>query len=140
MSTSRPVIILEDDIDEQELLAEAFKNINVEHPLRFFADGESFLHYLHTTVENPFLIISAINLHKLNGLEVRKQIQADDYLKSKGIPYIFFTVKDDRKVIHEAYNLTVQGYFIKKDKMEAIEKQLALIIDYWKQCRHPSNL
>ncbi|HEX8333486.1 MAG TPA: response regulator [Segetibacter sp.] len=130
---------MEDDIDEQELLAEAFNNIRVQYPLKFFSDGESFLQYLNTTSENPFLIFSAVNLHKLNGLEVRKQIQASEVLKKKGIPFIFFTVKDDMKVIRVAYDLTVQGYFIKGNTMNAVEKQLALIIDYWEQCKHPSS-
>jgi response regulator RpfG family c-di-GMP phosphodiesterase len=136
---SNPIIILEDDEDEQELLSEALKNINCSFPLKFFKDGESFLSYLKTTADAPFLIISAVNLYKLNGLEVKKQIQSDDFLRSKGIPFIFYTVKDDLRVINEAYNLTVQGYFIKGNTMSTVEKQLMLILDYWMQCKHPRN-
>ncbi len=126
-------------MDEHELLAEAFKNINVLYPLKFFTSGEEFLQYLITTADNPFIIFSAVNLHKLNGLEVRSKIQSNELLKSKGIPFIFFTVKDNKKVIKDAYDLTVQGYFIKSNTMGAVEKQLALIIDYWKQCKHPNS-
>jgi DNA-binding response OmpR family regulator len=140
MNTSSPIIILEDDIDEHELLAEAFKNIQVQYHLKFFTDGEAFLQYLNTTSENPILILSAVNLHKLNGLDVRRQIQANEYLRKKGIPFIFFTVKDDSSVIMKAYDLTVQGYFIKENSMDAIQRQLKLILDYWNECRHPSNL
>jgi DNA-binding NarL/FixJ family response regulator len=71
---------------------------------------------------------------------VRRQIQASEYLREKGIPFIFFTVKDDSSIIHKAYDLTVQGYFIKENTLDAIQQQLSLIIDYWKQCRHPSNI
>lgn len=139
MSKNNPIIILEDDIDEHELLAEAFKNINVLNPLKFFTDGELFLQYLNTTSANPFLIFSAVNLQKLNGIDVRRHIQATDFLRSKGIPFIFFTVKDDKKVINQAYDLTVQGYFIKANTMDAVEKQLSLIVEYWKECRHPNS-
>ncbi len=61
------------------------------------------------------------------------------YLKSKGIPYIFFTVKDDLKIIREAYDLTVQGYFLKGSSMQEIENELKLIIVYWEKCKHPNN-
>jgi CheY-like chemotaxis protein len=138
MEKNSPIVILEDDVDEQELLTEAFNNIDVLNPIKFFIDGEAFLQYLRSTFDNPFLIISAVNLHKLSGLEVRRQIQADDRLKSKGIPFIFYTVKDDIRVIKEAYDLTIQGYFIKGNIMNDVEKQLSLIVDYWSQCRHPN--
>lgn len=139
MLVSHPILILEDDIDEQELLTDAFNNIKVSNPIKFFADGEAFLDSLMTTADNPFLILSAINLHKLNGLEVRSKIQQNEFLKSKGIPFIFFTLTDDADIIHKAYDLTVQGYFIKGNSMAAVEKQLSLIVDYWRQCRHPNN-
>ena len=138
MNTKNPIIILEDDTDEHELLADVFENIGVANPLKFFTDGELFLNYLKSTSENPLIIISAINLHKMDGLQVRAYIQADATLKSKGIPYIFFTVKDDQRIIAKAYDLTVQGYFIKGSTIDALERDLKLITDYWKASRHPN--
>src|SRR5688572_3957961 len=139
MKDTRPIIILEDDTEEHELLSDAMSNVGIINPLKFFTDGEEFLNYLTTTIDNPLIIFSAINLQKMDGVEVRRQIQSNEFLKSKAIPYVFFTVKDDKKIIEEAYDLTVQGYFIKGSTMEALEKDLRLIVDYWKKSRQPNE-
>lgn len=39
--------IIEDDGDDQELLAEVFEKLNYEHKVIFFSDGEKALDYLN---------------------------------------------------------------------------------------------
>lgn len=138
MNSRKPIIILEDDADEHELFLEAFHNIGCQYPLKFFTDGEEFLRYLSTTPDNPLMIISAVNLYKMDGLEVRQHIQSNDALRQKGIPFIFLTVKDDRGIIKKAYDLTVQGYFVKGSTLHDLQTDLDLILTYWKKCRHPN--
>jgi DNA-binding NarL/FixJ family response regulator len=139
MSIKGPILILEDDEDDEHIFTAAFKNIGVANELKFFTNGEAFLHYLYHTSDKPFILISSFNLKRMSGLEVRRQMQADDFLRSKGIPFIFFTLRDDPEDVQKAYDLTVQGYFVKQDRIEDMEKQIRLIVDYWMNCRHTNS-
>jgi CheY-like chemotaxis protein len=73
MNRNRPIIIIEDDDDDQELLTEAFKRLQYVNELHFFSDGHKALAYLNESDVIPFIILSDINLPKLDGFALRKR-------------------------------------------------------------------
>ena len=81
-----PIIIIEDDSDDQELLTEVFQKLNYGNKVIFFSEGEKALDYLNTTTEPPFLILSDINLPKLDGIALRRKLKTDARLSNKCIP------------------------------------------------------
>jgi CheY-like chemotaxis protein len=137
-STKGPIIFLEDDADEQDLLREVVTNIR-DNPLRFFSDGESLLEYLRTTDEQPFIIISDVNVPVLNGLEAKVAINNDDFLRRKSIPFVFLSTSAERSAVEMAYDINSQGFFLKQNTMADIEKHLRLIFDYWTHCKHTNS-
>ena len=74
MNKSGPIIIIEDDIDDQEILVDIFKELNYRNELVFFADSIKALAYLTDTETEPFLVLSDINMPKLNGMELREKV------------------------------------------------------------------
>ncbi len=72
----------------------------------------------------------------MNGLELRKIINADDYLRLKSVPFVFFSTSADEYAVRQAYELTVQGYFVKRYSIPEIKETLKLIINYWEHCEH----
>lgn len=134
-----PIIIFEDDRDDIEVLKEVFKRLGVKRKLLFFDDAEALLSNLRMSPEPPFLILSDINVPGINGLELRKQIQEDEELREKSIPFVFLSTAATRKTVGRAYELTVQGYFKKQDNIEDIERQVRLILEYWTACEHPQK-
>lgn len=140
MTNQGPIIILEDDSDDVQILKEAFSQLGAKNRLEVFDEGETALEFIRTTVEKPFLIISNIRLKKMNGLEVREKIQADPVLRRKSIPFIFLSTDTRKQVVDQAYRLMVQGFFEKRDTMPAIQKQLEEILLYWDACIHPNIL
>jgi CheY-like chemotaxis protein len=54
MDKKGPIIIIEDDQDDQFLLAEAFKKLDYKYTLVFFADGIEALEYLTKNEIPPF--------------------------------------------------------------------------------------
>lgn len=76
----------------------------------------------------------------MNGLELRKQINADEVLRKKSTPFIFLTTASNAQLVQDAYDNTVQGFFKKAPDYAGLEKQIGSIIEYWKACLHPNNL
>jgi CheY-like chemotaxis protein len=61
MNKSGPIIIIEDDLDDQELLRDVFKELNYENEIVFFDDGYEALNFLTVTEIEPFILFSDIN-------------------------------------------------------------------------------
>ena len=133
---STPIIILEDDMDDQEIMKEVLEDLQVPYRIDFYIHAKDLLDYLYTTKESPFLILSDVNLPSMNGLELRKIIFDNEYLRLKSIPFVFFSTSSDEYAVKEAYSLTVQGYFVKRYSIPDIKATLKLIINYWEQCEH----
>lgn len=139
MAKNGPILILNDDADDIDILEQAFKNKQVPNQRYYFRDGRELLHYLRTTEEQPFIIISDVKLAGMDGFEVREMIQQDDYLIKKGIPFIYFSIDARKSTIERAYKLTVQGFFEKENTIPGIEDQLGKILNYWDTCKHPNS-
>jgi CheY-like chemotaxis protein len=139
MNRNGPIIIIEDDKDDQLLLTEVFANLSYPNKLHFFPEGQSALNYLNSTDVIPFLILSDINLPKLDGFALRSKIKMDAKLQLKCIPYLFFSTASSQKMVIDAYSLSVQGFFIKQNKMAELEKTIIVIMEYWQRCASPNN-
>jgi CheY-like chemotaxis protein len=139
MSSSGPIVIIEDDPDDQVILKEAFSSLGVKNHQKYFTTCMDALQYLMTTWEQPFLILSDVNLPGMDGTELRRKVNENEYLRKKSIPFVFFTTTASKAAVNEAYDLMVQGYFEKPGTMEDIRKTLQLIIEYWMFCKHPNS-
>lgn len=137
--TKGPIVIVEDDKDDQEIYAEAIRVLGIPNEIRFLNNGKDALEYLSSTEEQPFVILSDINMPVLSGLELKKRIQEDPYLTSKGIPFVFISTNATRVSVRHAHALSVQGYFEKPQSIEAFKTMLRKLFDYWELCKHINN-
>ena len=140
MNRNGPVIIIEDDVDDQEIFLEAFTKLKYENEIIFFFDGEAALSFLNNEDVVPFLILSDINLPKLDGLTIRKNLKTDAKLNIKCIPYLFVTNTTHQEAVMEAYSASAQGFFVKPNSITDFEKMIKLIMDYWMSCVAPKNI
>ena len=138
MPKSGPILIVEDDADDQELLKEVFEELKIPNKLKFFDTCTDLLTYLMTTTSKPLIIISDINLPLMTGMQLRQEINENEFLKKKSIPFIFLTTNSDKKTIEQAYEMLVQGYFVKPSNIKEIREMVRMIIDYWMICKHPN--
>jgi len=91
MNRNGPVIIIEDDDDDQELLKIVFKRLEYVNELHFFSDGYKALDYLNESEAIPFVILSDINLPKLDGFALRDKIKMDEKAAVTVYPlFVFF--------------------------------------------------
>lgn len=140
MNKLGPIIIIEDDKDDQEILAEIFKKLNYQNKIVFFQDGFKALDYLLTATEQPFLILSDINMPLISGFELRDKVYQNKDLRLKCIPYLFFTTATSQKAIIEAYSMSIQGFFVKPTSFLELEKTMRRIVEYWQECVSPDAI
>lgn len=137
MNKNGPIIIVEDDIEDQEMLSEVFNILNYKNEIIFFPDGEKALDYLTGTKIEPFIILADINMPRLNGLELQQKIHENEYLRLKSLPYLFFTTSSEQKHVIEAYSKSVQGFFVKPSSFQELKDTIKSIVDYWQRCMSP---
>jgi CheY-like chemotaxis protein len=96
MKTTYSVIITDDDLDDQEFLMTAIKQLDPNATIRTANDGLQLLDMLlkrnefqHTDQPLPDLIILDLNMPIIDGYDVLKQIKANDELKH--IPIFILT-------------------------------------------------
>ncbi len=139
MNKRGPIIVIEDDIDDQLILADVFKELNFKNEIRFFGEGDEALQYLKKADIHPFLILSDVNMPKINGFELRKMVHSTEGLSQKCIPYLFFTTSADSKAVIDAYTMSVQGYFVKPTNYAHLVRTIRLMIEYWRECYSPND-
>jgi CheY-like chemotaxis protein len=61
----------------------------------------------------PFLILSDINMPKLDGFALRNKIKMDAKLQLRCIPYLFFSTAVSQAAVIDAYSASAQGFFCK---------------------------
>lgn len=139
MISTGPVIVIEDDADDRLLLKEVFAKLDYPNEIIYFPDGQEALDFLNTTNINPFIILSDINLPKLDGFALRSKIRMDAQLQIKCIPYLFFSTASSQRAVIDAYSLSVQGFFVKQNTFAELEKTIVVIMEYWHRCVSPNN-
>jgi len=139
MNKTGPIIVIEDDPDDQEILAIIFRNLDYENKVHFFSEGAKALVFLNQSDIHPFLILSDINMPKIDGFELRKLVFNNEQLTLKCIPYLFFTTGVSRKAVIEAYGMSVQGFFHKPSSIDELQSTVKKIIEYWKECFAPNH-
>ncbi len=140
MNKTGPIIIIEDDQDDQDILASIFKDLNYNNELVFFADSLQALAYLTDTEIEPFLVLSDINMPKLSGLELREKIHNNEDLRLKSIPYLFFSTSAEQQHVIDAYSRSIQGFFVKPNNYAKLKSTIVKIVEYWQECESPNYI
>jgi CheY-like chemotaxis protein len=140
MNKSGPIIIIEDDIDDQDVLKDIFKELQYGNNVIFFGDSVKALEFLTDTEIEPFLVLSDINMPKLNGMELREKVHNNEDLRLKSIPYLFFSTSAEQKHVIDAYSRSIQGFFVKPNNYERLKEVIRKIVEYWQECESPNYI
>lgn len=137
MNNDKRILLVEDNPNDELLTIRAFKKSNVLNTIDVVRDGQEALDYLfcegefsnRDTEANPQIILLDINLPKIDGLEVLRQLRANEHTSL--IPVIVMTTSDEQNDLITSYKLGANSYIRKpvelNNFMEAI-KQLGV---YW---------
>jgi CheY-like chemotaxis protein len=139
MTLSGPIINIDDDDDDHEIITAVCQKLGVKDHLKCFRDGDEALAYLRNSHEYPSIILCDVNMPKLTGFQLRKTINANNVLRERSVPFIFYSTAAEMSQVREAYNMTVQGFFLKGTTFAEAERTFRVILDYWTLCKHPNS-
>lgn len=128
--------MIEDRPEDAELTMMALQAENLADQMIWLKDGEEALDYLRCKGQyesrkdgNPRVILLDLNMPKLSGIDVLKELKNDPHLKH--IPVIVLTTSKMDSDIDVAYDLGVNSYIVKPvefGKFADIVKRLGV---YW---------
>ena len=133
-----PIILIDDDADDQELMKEVFQSLKVPNEIKVFSNCMDAYKYLETTSDKPFVIFSDMNLPQMSGAELKKKINGNKMMLRKSIPFVFLTTSSAHTAVLDAYESLSQGFFTKPNNIESLKHMIDMILSYWKIARHPN--
>lgn len=139
MALEGPIILVEDDPNDAEVIAAAIKEIGIPNTIKVIDSAMEAFEYLSTTTDKPFIILCDIRMPGTDGLAFRQSIQENEHLRKKSIPFVFLTGMVSQEIINLAYDMDIQGFYRKASSFEGLKDQLLSIFVYWKQCLHPNR-
>ena len=131
----RPTVLLVEDNPGDILLArKAFERTGYDCAIDVVTDGEQALEHLRNGRQSPeatlpALVLLDINLPRLSGLDVLKEIKQDPTLRH--IPVVMLTSSQRDTDVRCAYENHANSYVSKPSKMAELIELLDQIQRYW---------
>jgi CheY-like chemotaxis protein len=130
------ILLVEDDEVDVKALRWAFDKLKIANPLVIARDGVEALELL-PQLARPYLVITDINMPRMNGIELLRRIRENPELRDS-IVFVLTTSNDEQDKI-DAYDLNVAGYMLKSDMGTSFTRAISLIENYWKVVEFPDH-
>lgn len=135
MNIHGPIIIVEDDIDEINLLTEIITDLGYNNKIVVIENSSMALQVMRE-VEKPFLVLSAINTRGMNGLAVRDAILAEQSLARKCFPYIFYSAHATNETREAVFNRQANGFIHNINDYSKLGETMNMVLKYWSMSGH----
>ncbi|MBU0508830.1 response regulator [bacterium] len=128
------ILLVEDSPADVRLTMETLKDGKISNHMNVVWDGVEALQYLRQLAHfrnavRPDLILLDLNLPKLDGRDVLREIKADENLQT--IPVIILTTSDSEQDIVAGYNQHANCYIVKPVKLDQFVEVVKSIEDFW---------
>ncbi|MGB7539961.1 MAG: response regulator [Anaerolineales bacterium] len=137
------ILLVEDNPGDVRLTREALRDGKFRNNLTSVTDGVQAMDFLRKKtpfahVQGPDLILLDLNLPKKSGLEVLREIKADEELRR--IPVVILTSSQAEQDIVRSYDLHANAYITKPVELAQFLSVVKAIEDFWLEIvRLPSN-
>jgi two-component system response regulator len=140
--TSQPILLVEDNPDDEALTLRAFEKSNISNEVVVARDGAEALAYLFPDddggydVPRPALILLDLNLPKVGGLEVLRKMQAD--ARTRLIPVVVLTTSKQEEDILDSYRSGANAYVRKPVKFSDFADAVRALGVFWLLLNEPA--
>jgi CheY-like chemotaxis protein len=131
-SLSPPILLVEDNPTDVDLTLRAFARRKLANPIVVARDGEEALAWIPRWISGerkPAVILLDLNMPRVGGLTVLKEIKARPELKT--IPIVILTTSKEDRDITAAYELGANSYIVKPVNFENFMEVTQQIQLYW---------
>ncbi|MDH5666910.1 MAG: response regulator [Nitrospira sp.] len=128
------VLLVEDNPADVRLMKEALMEAQIPYNLYAVNDGQSALDFLrkaglYAEAQRPDLILLDLNIPKVHGLEVLREIKYDSELLN--IPVIVLTSSEAQQDIDASYGSRANSYVTKPVELEEYFSTMARMNEFW---------
>lgn len=131
------ILLVEDNPNHAELTMRALKMHNLAEDFVWVKNGEDALDFVfargsfsdRNIVNTPKVIFLDLKLPKKSGLDVLRELKADE--RTKYIPVVMISTSREDKDIIEGQHLGLNGYIVKPDDFEKFAEAIKSVGYYW---------
>lgn len=131
------ILLVEDNPHEAKLTISSLQEYNLANNLVHIDDGAEALDFIfakgkysdRNIQKLPKIILLDLNLPKIGGLEVLKQIKSDE--RTKSIPVVILSSSKQERDVMTGYQSGVNSYIVKPVEFESFAKAVADLGMYW---------
>lgn len=136
MKPIRRILMVEDDPKDAELTLIALEEYQLTNGVDTVSDGEEALDYLFRRGKfearedyNPVVVILDLKLPKVSGLDVLRQMKADEQLRL--VPVVVLTSSREEQDLITSYNLGVNAYVVKPVDFHQFVEAIKTLGAFW---------
>jgi CheY-like chemotaxis protein len=142
MTTLKRILLVEDDPKDIELTLTALDEYNLANEVMTVRDGVEALDYLYRrgafaqrSAGNPVVILLDLKMPRLDGVEVLRQLKADDQMHS--IPVVILTSSRESRDLEKCYQLGINAYVVKPVRFSEFVEAVKQIGVFWALLNEP---
>ncbi len=133
----KPILVVEDNQDEIDLMTRAAGKVKIDTPLFFVSDGMEAVDYLlcegiysdRSQEDFPVCVLLDLMLPGANGFEILEVIRFRE--KTSTIPVIVFSSSNNPNDIERAYKTGANSYIRKPIDFREFTSTLEIVFSYW---------
>ena len=137
------ILLVEDNPDDEALTIRALNRNNISNEVFVARDGVEAMDYVFAKGVHserdindlPRLVLLDLKLPKADGLEVLKQIRADE--RTKRLPVVVLTSSKEEQDLVDSYNLGVNSYIRKPVDFTLFSEAVRQVGLYWLVLNEP---
>lgn len=127
------VLLVEDDEVDRMAIIRGLDRAGLDAEIRVATDGVDALALLRgenvPAMERPYVVLLDLNLPRLDGLSVLKEMRSDPKLK-RDVVFVLSTSDNDEER-RTAYDHLIAGYIVKGKMGRDISGLIDLLTSYW---------
>jgi two-component system response regulator len=141
--SDKVILLVEDNPDDAELTMRALEQNRVGNAVKWVKDGAEALDYLlrrgvYGSLEEdsvPLLVLLDLNLPRVDGLEVLRQLRADARVGLT--PVVVLTSSAEERDLVQSYGLGANSYVCKPVDFAQFHEATRRLALYWLVLNHP---